>query len=163
MNGNGRPVERSVYGKFFFDAYCTSHIATLSEDSSVKCADCAKLKGYYQEWSDAKYLIGFSLFVDLLIPCTVFSKCIQSDMVDTLAALTCVLKTMKETDKLATKPLDKWPTYAATLRKCTEEDGTTVYQCPQLKTYSEALTYYTSKYVEYCGSVSQCIKSRFSW
>ena len=32
----------------------TSHIATLSEDSSVKCANSAKLKGYYQEWTDAK-------------------------------------------------------------------------------------------------------------
>ena len=52
---------------------------------------------------------------------------------------------------------------AATLRKCTEEDSSTVYQCQQLKKYSEALTYYTSKYEEYCSSVSQCIKSRLSW
>ena len=145
-----------------FGAY-TSHIATLSEDRSVKPADRAKLKGYYNKWTDAKYLVGCSLFIDLLTPCTVFSKCMQSDEVDILGALTCLLKTLKETDKLATKPLEEWPTYAATLQKCTEEDSSTLYQCQQLKNYSEALSYYSSKYEEYCSSVSQCIKSRLSW
>ena len=59
-------------------------------------------------------------------------------------------------------PLDQWPTYAATLRKCTEERHT-VYQCQNLKNYSEAQSYYSSKYKEYCSNVSQCIKSRLSW
>ena len=87
----------------------------------------------------------------------------QSDEIDILGALTCLLKTLKETDKLASKPLAQWVTYAATLRKCTEEDGHTVYQCQQLKKYSEAQSYYSSKYEEYCQSVSHCIKSRLSW
>lgn len=70
---------------------------------------------------------------------------------------------MKETDKLSSKPLEEWLTYAATLRKCTKKEGFTLYQCQQLKKYSEARSYYTSKYEEYCSSVSQCIKSRLSW
>ena len=110
-----------------FGAY-TSHIATLSEDRSVKPANHAKLKGYYSKWTDAKYLVGCSLLIDLLTPCTVFSKCMQSDEVDILGALTCLLKTLKETDKLATKPLEEWPTYAATLQKFTKEDSSTLYQ-----------------------------------
>ena len=87
----------------------------------------------------------------------------KGDEIDILGALTCLLKTLKETDKLASKPLAQWVTYAATLRKCTEEDGHTVYQCQQLKKYSEAQSYYSSKYEEYCQSVSHCIKSRLSW
>ena len=53
-------------------------------------------------------------------------------------ALTSLLKTLKETDKLATKPLDQWPTYVTTVRKCTDEEGHTVYQYQRLKKYSEA-------------------------
>ena len=44
-----------------FGAY-TNHIASLSEDSSVKSADRAKLKGYYSRWIEAKYLLGCALF-----------------------------------------------------------------------------------------------------
>lgn len=57
-----------------FGAY-TNHIAALSEDSSVKSDDRAKLKGYYSKWIEAKYLLGCALFVDLLTPCAIFSKC----------------------------------------------------------------------------------------
>ena len=88
-----------------FGAY-TSHLAALSEDRSVRPADRAKLKGYYSKWTDAKYLLGCALFVDLLTPCTTSSKCMQSDEADILGALNALLKTLRETDKLASKPLD---------------------------------------------------------
>ena len=82
---------------------------------------------------------------------------------DILGALNALLKTLKETDKLASKPLEQWPTYAATLAKCTDEEGHKVYQCQKLKKYSEALTYYSSKFEGYCSGVSNQIKSRLSW
>ena len=47
--------------------------------------------------------------------------------------------------------------------KCTEEAGDTLYQCQKLKKYSEARSYYSSKYEQYCSSVNHCIKSRLSW
>ena len=59
-----------------FGAY-TNHLAALSEDKSVRPADRTKLKGYYNKWTDAKYLIGCALFIDLLSPCTTFSKCMK--------------------------------------------------------------------------------------
>ena len=141
----------------------TNHLAALSEDKSVRPADHAKLKGYYSKWTDAKYLFGCALFVDQLSPCTTFSKCTQSDEVDILGALNALLKTMRETDRLASKPLDQWPTYAATLAKCTCGGGDTVYQCQKLQRYPEALSYYSSNYKEYCSAVSMHIKSRLSW
>ena len=36
----------------------TNHLAALSEDKSVKPANRAKLKGYYNKRTDAKYLLG---------------------------------------------------------------------------------------------------------
>ena len=96
---------RRVLSKY--GAY-TAHLATLSEDSSVKPADRTKFKGYLRKWVDAKYLLGCALFVDLT-PCTIFSKSMQADDLDILGALTNLLRTVKETNKLNAKLLDQWP------------------------------------------------------
>ena len=37
---------------------CTSHLLALSEDQSVKANDRAKLKGFYNKWIDARYILG---------------------------------------------------------------------------------------------------------
>ena len=57
----------------------TAHLASLTEDSLVKPADCSKFKGYLEKWTDAKCPLGCALFVDLLTPCTIFSKSMQAD------------------------------------------------------------------------------------
>lgn len=145
-----------------FGAY-TNHLAALTEDKSVRPADRAKLKGYYTKWTDAKYLLGCALFSDLLAPCTIYSKCMQRDELDILGALDALLKMLRETEKLALKTLNQWPTYAATLAKCTTDEGDTAYQYQKLKKYPEALMYYSSKYKEYCSSVGEHIKSRLAW
>ena len=77
----------------------------------------------------------------------------------------CVLQTLKETSKLGLNPIDQWPTYAATMRKIVreaegEDDDCTVYQCHELKNFSDAVSFYSSKYA--CA-VAECIKSRLSW
>ena len=147
--------------------YCayTNHIAALSTDRSVTSTDRAKLKGYYNKWKHAKYLFGCALFADLLNPCAVLSKSLQKDDVDILGALTGIIKTLKETEKLASKPLEEWPTYAATLNKCSPDgdDGAISYQCQSLKGYKETLRMYSTKYTEYCSRVTEYIKSRLSW
>ena len=85
----------------------------------------------------------------------------KRDEVDISGALNALLKVLRDTEKLASKPLDQWPTYAATLAKCTSEEGDTVYQCQKLKGYPQALSY-SSKYKEYCSAVSEHIKSTLS-
>lgn len=69
-----------------------------------------------------KIFLGCAVFVDLLIPCAIFSKCMQDDELNLLAALTCLLHTIKETEKLSGKNLEQWPTYTSTLQKFTEEE-----------------------------------------
>ena len=46
---------RRVVSKF--GAY-SSHLASLSEDSSVNPVDRAKVKGYYNRWTQAKCILG---------------------------------------------------------------------------------------------------------
>ena len=146
-----------------YGAY-TNHILALSTDSSVKAPDHAKLKDYYSKWTDAKYLLGCALFVDLLKPCASFSKSMQNEEIDILGALQGLLKTIKEVENLGKTSLEQWPTYSSTIAKCVEEEGDsdTVYQLQHLKRFNEAKDYYSSKY-DYCSHVTQCIKARLAW
>ena len=153
-------VMKRVISKF--GAY-TNHLATLSVDPSVRSVDRAKLKGYHKKWIEAKYILGCALFIDLLSPCSMFSKSMQSDEIDILGALTVLLKALKATNNLSSMPLDQWPTYAATMREITDEDDSKVYQCQELKHFSAAVSHYSVKYGDYASRVIQCIKSRLLW
>ena len=119
---------RRVLSKY--GAY-TSHLIALSEDSTVRSADRAKLREYCHQWTGAKYLLGCAVFVDILTLSSIFSKVMQSDELDILAALTSLLQTIKETEKLKSLPLAQWPVYSITL-KVKEEDGKKVYTCTVL-------------------------------
>ena len=105
-----------------YGAY-TGHLVALSEDHSLKSTDRAKFRGYCSQWLQAKYLLGCAVFVDVLTPCAIFSKVMQSDNLDILAALTSLLRTVRETEKLSLLPLAEWPMYSAILKKVDDENG----------------------------------------
>lgn len=145
-----------------FGAY-TSHLITLSEDSSVKSDDRAKLRGYCSKWMDAKYILGCGFYCDLLLPCAIFSKVMQFDTLDVLGAFTSLLRTVKEVNKLSSKPLQQWPTYSMTLKSITKEGSDNVYQCQVLKKFDPAVQHYSSQCQAYCTSITSCLKSRLAW
>ena len=105
-----------------YGAY-TNHLIPLSKDQAVRSADWAKLQGYCHQWIDAKYVLCCAVFIYILTPTTIFSKPMQSDELDILAALTSLLQTIKEIDKLKSLPLAQWPVYSATVKKIKEENG----------------------------------------
>ena len=129
------------------------------EDTSVKPAKQAKLKGYLQQWTKAKCLLGCAFFVDLLIPISALSKTLQSDEIHILEALTGILRTLKELDKLLSKPVGQWATYKNVLQKCEDE----VYQLQELKNFSAAKQYFENNGNNYCKKASDCVKSRLKW
>ena len=145
-----------------FGAY-TNHLAAMSEDRSFKPADRAKILGYYRQWTNAKYILGCAIFIDLLTPCVVLSKAMQSDQLDMLAALTALLRSVKEVEKLESTPLHQWPTYAATIKKCSQDGGNTVYQAQEFKHFDTAKDYFENHYTEYCSKITDSIKLRLSW
>ena len=74
-----------------------------------------------------------------------------------------ILVALKEVDKLASKPLETWPTFAATQKKLTEEGDVKLYQSQELQNFPDAEAYYFAHYAEYCKKVMVCIKSRLAW
>ena len=71
--------------------------------------------------------------------------------------------TKKETDKLNSKSLDQWPTFAATIKKITSEQRDKLYQCQVVKKLSDAQSYYQNHFKEYCSQVTECLRSRLKW
>ena len=145
-----------------YGAY-THHLAALSIDHSIKSVDREKLKGYYLHWTNAKYILGCALFSDILTPCSIFSKVMQNDEVDIMAALTDLIKTLREMETLSSKPLNQWPTYSATKRKFTKQGDKMLYQSQEVKSYGQAEEYCITYHEHLCKKVSQCIKARLGW
>lgn len=141
----------------------TNHIASLSQDTTLKSTARAKIVGYYNKWTNAKYLLGCALYIDLLAPCAILSKVMQNDHLDILEALSAVLMAFKETGILCTMDLGKWPTYALTLGKCENKNGKVLYQCLDLKNFSASKSYYESHYKEYSSQIADSIRARLSW
>ncbi len=137
----------------------TMHLAALSEDNAVRPADRAKVKGYHCKWTDAKYVLGCALFIDLLGPCAILSKNMQNNDLDILAALTGLLKSVSEINKLKSMSLSEWPTYSATIEKCENE----TYQGQKLKRFSVVTAYYESNYTAYCEKLLSCTRTRLMW
>ena len=92
-------------------------------------------------------------FVDLLIPISILSKTLQNDEIDILEALTGVLRTLKELDKLLSKPVGQWATYRSVLKKC-EDKG---YQLQEPKNFSVVTQYFENNGDTYCRKVSDCV------
>ena len=57
----------------------------------MRSTDRAKLRGYYLQWTHAKYILGCALFTYLLIPCRIFTKVMQSAEIDIVAALKSIV------------------------------------------------------------------------
>ena len=86
----------------------TKHQAALSEDPLVEAAKRTKILGYHWIWTHAKYILGLATYVDILSPSAILSIVVKHDQLDTLAALTGLLRSVKEVEKL----LQCWTTYA---------------------------------------------------
>ncbi|KAL5497336.1 hypothetical protein EMCRGX_G013797 [Ephydatia muelleri] len=76
---------------------CILDDSTACKDTTMKSADRAKIVGYYNKWTNAKYLLGCALFIDLLTPRAILSIVMQNDNLDILEALSAVLMALKET------------------------------------------------------------------
>ena len=118
-----------------FGAYI-SHIITLSEDSTMKAEDRARMKGYISKWSHAKILIGCSLYIDVLQPASLLSLTLQGHKLDIVLGIKYIVKTVKSLKKLSEKEPSTWPTYKLICNRIKDESGKKLYQGVVLKHYS---------------------------
>ena len=103
------------------------------------------------------------MFVDLLMPCSIFSKSMQGDELDIVSALTYLLRTVKEIQKLKERSLSRWEVYASTLKKVTKEGEKYIYQGQELKCFIEAKTFFENHYRKFCESVVETLRTRLQW
>lgn len=54
-----------------------SHLATLTEDRSIKSTDRQRLKGYLLKWREARMIIGSAMYTDALQPASLLSLTLQ--------------------------------------------------------------------------------------
>ena len=83
----------------------------------------------------------------------------QEDSLDVLGAFTSLVRTVKEVNKLSSKPLEQWRTYCTTLTILSDGNS---YQCQELRNLSQAKSFYESKHDEFCSSVTAGMKARLA-
>ena len=92
-----------------------AHLTALSEDTTLKSEDRARLKGYLQKWSHAKFLVGCAMFVELLKPPSTLSLSLQGADVDIVFGIKQLLKASNTLASLMKKDPLQWPTVTLVL------------------------------------------------
>ena len=105
----------------------------------------------YRKWTIAKYILGCAIFITL---CAILVM--QHNQLDILAALDCLLRSVKEVEKLES-------TQAHTCshgQKCSKEGDSTIKKAQQLKDFDTVQTHFESHHEKYCTLIN---KSRLAW
>ena len=148
----GRLIDR-------FGAYL-SHLAALTEDTSIKSSDRQKLKGYLMKWQDSKVLLGCAFFYDLLKPSAILCKVLQEDELCVVRAIEAVTKTKKSLDKIKAATLEEMPIVKKVLARVKQEGESITYQGADLKKHSQALVFMKSNHVQWVEAVAACLLNR---
>ena len=69
-----------------------SHLSSLTEDTTLKSDDRARIKGYLGKWMQYRSILGCALYADILKPAAVLSLCLQDDELDVVAGIKSILK-----------------------------------------------------------------------
>ena len=69
-----------------------NHLATLTEDTSIKSTDKQRLKGYLLKWREARLIIGSALYTDALKPASLLSLTLQDDDINIVQGIKHILK-----------------------------------------------------------------------
>jgi len=69
-----------------------THLISVTEDTSIKSDDRARIKGYLQKWVQYRYILGCALYVDILKPASILSLCLQDTDLDLVAGIKAILK-----------------------------------------------------------------------
>ena len=128
-----RKVLQRVVDKF--GAYL-SHLASLTEDKSMKSTDRQRLKGYLLNWRDARMIIGSALYADALKPASLLSLTLQDDDINIVQGIKHILKAHSALKKLTSQDPVEWPVTKVVLSRLKDENGGKVYQGSELHRFT---------------------------
>lgn len=86
------------------------HFTAMINDTSVKAADNAKVRGYLHKWCEGKMLIGCDLYVDALRMPSLLSLTLQEDGIDIVQGIQSIFKSSASLESLTKDPPNQWPT-----------------------------------------------------
>eukprot|EP00731_Ephydatia_muelleri_P003766 Em0001g3766a len=138
-----------------------NHLAILSEDPSMKSTDRQKMKGYLQQWHNAKVLYGCALFHDLLKPAAILCVALQNDEVSIIGAIEAFLKTKKAMEKVRDMAFEDLPTVKKVIGAIQQsDDGGVSYQGAQLTNFDGCITSLKKTKDQCVQAIEACLKDR---
>ena len=135
INHKRKALQRVVdrYGAYI------SHLVTLTEDTSLKPEDRARLKGYLKKWMQYRTIVGCAMYVDILKPPSLLSLSLQGCELDIVLGIKNILKSTTALKSLAGQNPFEWPTVKLLLGRIKDEGGEKSYQGAVLKNFSPAI------------------------
>ena len=114
-----------------FGAYF-SHLASLTEDKSIKSTDRQRLKGYFLKWRDARMIIGSALYAYALKPASLLSLTLQDDDINIVQGIKHIQKARSTLKKLTHQDPVEWPVTKEVLSRLKNDNGGKVYHGSEL-------------------------------
>ena len=146
-----------------YSAYI-AHLTALSEDTSLKSEDRARLKGYLQKWSHAKFLVGCAMFVEVLKPPSTLSLSLQGADVDIVFGIKQLLKASNTLASLMKQDPLQWPTVTLVLDRVKNESGENIYQDVNLRMYgTTTLSYCSREALADLERLTEKMRERLEW
>ena len=115
------------------------HLITLSEDSSVKADERARIKRYLRTWTRYSGIVGCAMYVDILKPPSLLSMSLQASKLDVVLGIKDTLKSITELKNLEKKDPFEWPSVKLLLRKMEDEGDKKLYQGAKLQNFNESV------------------------
>ena len=113
-----------------------SHLSALTEDTSLKSEDRARIKGNVARWMQYRTILGCALYADILKPAAFLSLCLQDSELDVVAGIKSILKSSASLKNLAKIEPTEWPTVKLVQGRISSEGEDKVYQGTRLTNYS---------------------------
>ena len=110
-----------------------SHLTNLSQDSSLKAADRARISRCLKQWCFARILFGCALYIEALKPLSVLSLALQDKDLDCVHGMKQILSAGTALKNLIDKDPQTWPAVKLVLDRITTDNGDQEYQGAILK------------------------------
>ena len=116
-----------------------SHLIALSEDSSVKADEKARIRGYLRTWTRYSSIVGCAMYVDILKPPSLLSMSLQGSKLDVVLGIKNTLKSLTELKNLEKKDPFEWPSVKLLLRKIENEGEKKLFQGAELQNFNDSV------------------------